>query len=71
MSKMMGMYNILCVIICTVPDGCFVTENDRCGNGIVDEGETCDCGSNCDADPCCNGEDCTLASGGSIVCRCV
>lgn len=38
--------------------------SQRCGNGVVDEGEACDCGSasNCAQDPCCE-TDCSLAPG--------
>ena len=58
-------------VFCTALDGCFVTENDNCGNGIVDDSETCDCGRNCDADTCCDAASCTLATGSGIACRCV
>ncbi|XP_004389021.1 disintegrin and metalloproteinase domain-containing protein 21-like [Trichechus manatus latirostris] len=36
----------------------------RCGNGVVEEGEQCDCGSsdNCTKDPCCQ-SNCTLSPG--------
>lgn len=39
----------------------------RCGNGIVDPGEACDCGSlDCSSlDPCCDGSRCQLATGAS------
>ena len=34
----------------------------QCGNGIVDEGEDCDCGADtkCDSNPCCSGYTCRL-----------
>lgn len=30
----------------------------ECGNGIVEEGEECDCGENCGKNACCNGATC-------------
>ena len=55
-------------------DGCFVDAGDLCQNGLVDEGEDCDCGTDydestklCNSDMCCNGSNCTLAP--SIQCR--
>lgn len=34
-----------------------------CGNGILEEGEQCDCGQTCELDPCCLGDTCTLTPG--------
>jgi len=36
-----------------------------CGNGIIESGESCDCGSNdcTSSDPCCDGSLCTLGTG--------
>lgn len=36
---------------------------ERCGDGIVQQGEECDCGVNCDLDLCCNGNSCVLTDG--------
>jgi len=39
-------------------------EGQRCGNGIVEQGETCDCGepAHCN-NPCCNPSTCQLSTG--------
>ena len=39
-------------------------EGQRCGNGIVEQGETCDCGepAHC-RNPCCNPNTCQLSTG--------
>lgn len=34
-----------------------------CGNGILEDGEGCDCGTMCDDDICCDGITCTLVGG--------
>ncbi|XP_055969859.1 disintegrin and metalloproteinase domain-containing protein 21-like [Sorex fumeus] len=47
---------------------------ERCGNGVLEAGEACDCGTidSCVADPCCQA-DCTLAPGadcaGGLCCQ--
>lgn len=49
--------------------GCFRLATDNCGDGLIDEGEACDCGldydsnGRCTNDPCCNAMNCTLAEG--------
>ena len=55
-------------------DGCFLERGDNCGNGVVDEGEVCDCGFTnisvggvCGNDPCCNGTTCAIAD--NMECR--
>ena len=71
------MFNV-CMYVCMYahisPCFCSVDPKD-CGNGIVDEGEECDCMFGtfnqmtgvCDDDPCCNGRNCTLIPG--MACR--
>ncbi|CAB11504.1 spore wall assembly ADAM family peptidase Mde10 [Schizosaccharomyces pombe] len=34
-----------------------------CGNGIVEDGEECDCGEDCENNPCCDGKTCKLTKG--------
>ena len=37
------------------------TDNGNCGNGIIDDGEECDCAAiDCGAEGCCNGATCRL-----------
>ena len=38
-----------------------VFDEPSCGNGVVEEGEVCDCGSVGDCDPCCDEDTCQLA----------
>ncbi|GAB7366699.1 hypothetical protein MBLNU230_g0657t1 [Neophaeotheca triangularis] len=42
-----------------------IITGQQCGNGIVEEGEECDCGGTqgCDDNSCCNPETCEFASG--------
>ncbi|OGM46184.1 zinc metallopeptidase mde10 [Aspergillus bombycis] len=35
----------------------------ECGNGIVEDGEDCDCGDNCDDNSCCDGSTCRFRDG--------
>ena len=64
-------------VLYTVLDGCFVESGNNCGNGIVDDGEQCDCGGSnnfdtdgiCNNDPCCNGMMCNRTVGPGIECR--
>ncbi|KAJ4138556.1 hypothetical protein NW768_002399 [Fusarium equiseti] len=55
-----------------IDTSCLVSEDDvpdindsQCGNGIVEPGETCDCGGSrrCPSDSCCNPETCQLRNG--------
>ncbi|RGP78882.1 hypothetical protein FLONG3_3081 [Fusarium longipes] len=55
-----------------VDTSCLVSEDDvpdindsQCGNGVVEPGETCDCGGTrrCPSDSCCNPETCQLREG--------
>ena len=41
-------------------DNCFTENNNLCGNGVVDDGEDCDCGADktCKSDPCCDPSTC-------------
>lgn len=41
---------------------CFDNSVAKCGNGLVEEGEICDCGNECARDPCCT-TNCTIPAG--------
>jgi disintegrin and metalloproteinase domain-containing protein 10 len=50
-------------------EDCFSAADDLCENGLLDDGEDCDCGIQydattkvCDDDPCCNGTTCLLVN---------
>ncbi|RAH39892.1 ADAM family of metalloprotease ADM-A, partial [Aspergillus brunneoviolaceus CBS 621.78] len=42
---------------------------EGCGNGIVEEGEECDCGGHCQEDACCDGATCRFREGADARCR--
>ncbi|PYH76287.1 zincin [Aspergillus uvarum CBS 121591] len=42
---------------------------DGCGNGIVEEGEECDCGGHCEEDACCDGVTCRFREGAGAQCQ--
>jgi hypothetical protein len=41
------------------PASCMLPKTVSCGNGLLEEGEECDCGEPCN-DPCCNANTCKL-----------
>ncbi|PYI32754.1 zincin, partial [Aspergillus indologenus CBS 114.80] len=42
---------------------------DGCGNGIVEDGEECDCGGHCEEDACCDGATCRFWEGAGAQCQ--